>query len=459
MQTTYHYKTPYENDFIYDNTKVIFDSTNAKLKEQYITSSSYLASLDLDFNKNSDLVPIDTANVIANSGWAEFTDNTIPKLKYNRDGNFAIQQGTMRCKYKSTFTGNPPKNLYLFGLINNTSNVNTITLGWVASGKPTIYINNALGTDYRIIPADNILTATVGQEIDFEMSWDLDAGIIRIFVDGILFYSVNNAVMTRNSNATLLMLGNLWAENQYFYGSITDFQIFDRVLHTSDFTPSKQTFYTKEVQSILSNASFRTDEVFDINSVLNEISGEAEIRGILNKDGQDIWYNIVSGQMEISDGSWSQANTLAEFKQYFVGATTPGTDLIKVLLKSYNGDKTPSIENIVIDYCYSAPDIDREKIETETLISDMTGDTNKDLSIEVMLVNPGGKYKDTIVKSYKDEVKSIDGKFSYNFLETDNMDTSAYYIIRWQNFNEIIELKKKAPSGHPAGNIFNLPNA
>jgi len=465
MIRRYEYKQPFEVDYQFDDTELDFGVDNTKLKEQYVVSSSYLNNLDLDFNKNSNLEPTEISNVSVNAGWAEFTDNTIPILKYNRDGNFAIQKGTMRCKYKSSFTGNPPKNLYLFGVINNTSNVNTVTLGWLASGKPTIYINNALGTDYRIIPADNILTATTGQEIDFEMYWDLDAGIIRIFVDGVLFFSVNNVVMTRNENATLIMLGNLWAENQYFYGSITDFQIFDRVLHTEDFTPEKKTLYVKDVAKILSNEIFRTDEVISIEAGLTEIAGEAELKAVLVKDGIKIWYDTVAGQMSLSDGSWTQSNTLSEFQQHLIGETTPGNSQIEILVKSYNGDKTPILEYVEIVYSYSASDTIKEYAEIEVDPAENPEFANNNMSITWELISSRYKYKSSpIVNAFGEFVYNESSKkLSGNLLKTEDMETGAFYIFRIytktkDNKNKISIYKKTIPNSFEYGSIYDLPD-
>ena len=459
MKTTYQYYAPYDNEFDYDTNKVVFDNTKASLKKQYILSSDYTTDLDLEYNENDKpLAPISTSNVTATNGWAVFTDAAICNLEYHRDGNFAIQEGTIRFKYRPHYTGSPATDAPFAGMFNvNGSTDNMIWITHSSSGYIFLYFYDKTSVMHVALNA-GMWNPTANQEYELELNYDLNAGDIYFLIDGALFYTDNTVVMSRDLNAVLLRLGNSQNKSAKAYYDIKDVQVFDRVMHITNYMPGKATLYTTDVQTISRLDTFRTDEMQDIQANMTEVSGIAEVRGILNKDLQDLWYNTVTDQFEPSNGKWEQSNTLQEFQDHYIGPTIPGNDFVKVLLKSYDGSVSPSISTLELVYSYSAPDIDKNFADIEVDPAQNPEDISNNMYITWELVSPDYKYKGTPITNkigqftYDETTKRL----STQLLDTDNMTAGSYYIFTYGNSN-IID-RKLIPQTITGGIISDLPD-
>lgn len=183
--------------------------------------------------------------------------------------------------------------------------------------------------------------------------------------------------------------------------------------------------------SVLVNQSFMNEGLASFIETAVK-TGTDEIKYTLSKGNDFYWWS--GSSWEIADGSYGQSNTAAEIAAN-IGLFNDGEVLstqIKIFLHSGNGDTTPEIINLRIDYDFAGgtPDV-IDKCIVWWYMVDMAGIPVDDI-IAVTLNKESVQYKTgTTVQSDKIEITPDQetGYCEIELIETENMEEGAKYIF------------------------------
>jgi hypothetical protein len=202
--------------------------------------ATYNDSINADYGRGS-LVPTATNGSVAlTNGRLVLGAGTDNYIRYSAVDNATFtNQGTIRLKYTPNYASMPGSDTVIFNLAVSTGNsANSIWLYHKASnGHLVISIKNS---------SDGSIMADVSlgywawkqyQEYEFELDVDISNGATRLFIDGTQFGATQTATGIRTATVTLIQIGSwIFSGDRYSNFSIRDFQIFDTVQHTTDYT-------------------------------------------------------------------------------------------------------------------------------------------------------------------------------------------------------------------------------
>ena len=164
---------------------------------------------------------------------------------------------------------------------------------------------------------------------------------------------------------------------------------------------------------------------FTETSVLNN----GTIKHIQNKNNYDEYWN--GSAWALSDGTYTEANTAAEINTNKATFTTiPIGYGIKSFLHSLNGDETPELNLLAIDFNYGATEAD------EIIYCLVSGYFLNNNPVKIELSNDFVKYKNNTRLNKKFLTHFIlpntnnEYKWQVALIETSNMSPSTYW-----NFN------------------------
>jgi hypothetical protein len=227
-------------------------------------------------------------------GYYNPVDSTSYIDYYGRGGNAdtAISYGCVRVKVLINSPFPHGTDCKLFGLLYGANHyANSIELGIdgsLSNATIRLIIHGMDGTELfnDVLGEWPSPTYAPPTWYEFELNWDLDNGIERLFIDGTQFGSTLNVYGSRSSEVNIIRVGNGFDLANNFAGvGINDFMIFDSVQHTEDYDINEQT-----PDLILPESMDSSYVLCDGNEVINENS---IYNGMLTPDMSLINENIV----------------------------------------------------------------------------------------------------------------------------------------------------------------------
>ena len=293
------YETNNQAVFVHDSTEILIDVNGAAFKLLTLQNNElFVATRRLGTPADRAIGSLTgTASNGATSttfGGEEYYDvsGQVVGRTWRFDGasaNFG-DTGTIRFKIVPQYSGTPSANRFMF-LIAGSSGANDISFFHKSDGTISARFNDSSGSLVADVTFGGaVYNPTSGQEEEVELNIDTSvSNSIGLFFDGVPFGSLGN-VSTSRGPVTDIYMGSPIGTSDYL---IRDFQIFDTVQHTSDFTgeiPRVVALYPSLSKIIPAEDSEAEgfDSVFQSISQLENGSGV----GYQMKIGNDFYYLV-----------------------------------------------------------------------------------------------------------------------------------------------------------------------
>jgi hypothetical protein len=436
IELVYPFTTP--ENYTFDSDVIEISGGEARLKDQRPSNATFYAgyySSSINGSWGNGVLtgtPIGGASVTG--GKLDLTGGTVKYVDYDADLNADSQQiGCIRFLYTPNYTGSPA---FFRGMVTiakqaGAGNENVIQIYHATDG--TLYAAFYDDTGTLITSgAFGVWSPTASTEYEIELNWNLTAGLIRLFIDGIQLGSTDTSTGTRDSNIGLLRVGSNPAGSMNADALIDDLVIFSDIQHSSNYTPGQPlpaTIYATDDPQLICNAVFR-HEGLEGFSEIKTTPGSDQIKYILTKG--TVKYYWTGSAWAISDGTYAQSNTAAEIETNRATFTDIAVITeVTVFFHSNTGSTTPSVDVVQINYDFSGSNPD--SIETCIVWGyQVQTDTEADPEdIAVYLVNDAVQYKTNI--TIRREVYAVtpdsNGYWEIELVESDNMDGTQNYVF------------------------------
>lgn len=351
---TLNFTTSGDYDFDSDLIEVV--DGKGRLKNLWGSTAQTGAVLSVDGNLNKYLTN-KTGTLVGGAAIADscldLTGDTIKYAMWDGANASIGSVGTIRfeMKFPADFTNGTG----LFEFVKRSTMANSISFhldgahniyGGITDYLGTLILGDAIGSWW---PADENWHV-------FEFSWDGVTGFMMMFIDGVIIgggafptFELNNDVsdIAVGIEASLTATANM---------KVRKFQVFNSVLHydahTSDYQYTMtDTAYSMTDPIIVQQTAFSSSKWKGVAAT--EIkTGDDEIKYIALCGIQDRYIDIY-GIAQNSNGSYSQASTIDEL-QYNINDLVESSGRkdckLKCFLHSDNGNTTPEIDIVTIDY-------------------------------------------------------------------------------------------------------------
>lgn len=216
--------------------------------------------------------------------------------------------GTIRVKYKPSYTGAPPQNTNIFSLVNPSNNNDRILLTHSPSGNTVrVTVSNNVGTAvHTAVAIGAAWNPTAGQIYEIEMGWNSVSGGIYLFINGVLHGNLATT-WTRGTSATRFNVGATANTYNICNADYADALVFTTLQHTTTYTPSvvpvPETIYAATNVILPDFVYAGIGTIVSIDAFATSQSGTP--RFISN----GYWYD--GADWVVSNGTYAQANTVA----------------------------------------------------------------------------------------------------------------------------------------------------
>lgn len=353
---TLNYNTSTEGSYAFNSNKIEFDSEKATLKllegaqgDETCAGKWLSSSLNLTRGAGT-LVGTGTGSPVVTSGKLDLTGALVKYVDYDADQNTDSQQsGCVRFKLTPNYTGSPSTTM-VFLAINedaSSSTVNRVDILQFTSGNLSARIWDSSGV--KQVDITDAWSPSSGTEYEFELNWDITAGVSRFFIDGVQFSTTNAGTGVRSSAISLLRFGSDPQGVNTSDFKIDDFQYFSTVQHTTDFAgeiPRTVSTYSTDDPKITLASGLSIGELIGFTADIATPTNTA-VQFILNVDGQDKYWD--GAAWSNSDGTFSQSNTASDINTN-APALLSASATIKVvaLLNNSSDNDRPSISQVVM---------------------------------------------------------------------------------------------------------------
>lgn len=317
-----------DTGFTYDSAKAEFVGGVVRQKSQQ-PGALLAATYDVDAD------PITTeADLIwrSDAGSLSATLNGVPTIagsKLSCIGSHGVRYGyntssteTIKLKYTPNYTGNAGANVNIFTIYNGTDNKDRFDLTNSPSGNNFRFrLYNSIGNVIIGTLASGNFAAVTGVEYEIEVTIDAGAGIVKIFLDGILTGTQSIGTWVRGSAVSQLWIGAANIVYNITNASFDDVIAYDNIQHTASYTPGYSIGSDLYLGSKVDGPNFSYAGVGQILSVdtgsTTETGSPRYIIGGMYWDGVS-WV--------ASDNTYAQANSfataLANFGAFVISGST-----------------------------------------------------------------------------------------------------------------------------------------
>ncbi|MGD8305153.1 MAG: hypothetical protein PVF17_00735 [Ignavibacteria bacterium] len=347
-----------DSDFTY-GSDIAFDSglkLGDKRPANSIFYSAFSSTIDTTwtFIDGYNLTGVPTGGASISGGWLDLKGDTVQYLDYAiAPGTIADpQNGAGRMVFKSNYSGSPSSIKVAFMTTRaHGDNRNLLAVFHNATGQLSVQIRDYQG-NIIINQGLGVWSPVAGTEYEIEFNYDLDAGIQRLFIDGVQFGGTLSGTGTRDNNISLVRIGS-GSDGAYASDfEVKDTIVFTEMQHTADYTPGEtiaQTPYVITNPSFVTNNSLTADEI--ISFVENSTkTGNDEIKYIIKRDDNYLYWD--GSAWITSDETYSQSNTAIEISTNISSINNDDENeyYMKGFLHSDNGLTTPVLTSFEIGY-------------------------------------------------------------------------------------------------------------
>ncbi len=292
------YTTPV--NYTYDNTKIEVSGGLAQLKDLTPLNETFFANYNTNINGNRGLgvlTGIAFGGASVSGGKLDLKGGTVKYVDYDADLNADSQQtGTIRLLVTPNYSGTPSTHQFFFTISSPTGDGldNDIRFGQLSTGSIALFMYD-FGSNVIINATFGTWVPVAGTEYEFELNYDITSGATRIFIDGVQIGGTSPNTGTRSSNIDFIRIGSDGAASPTTTADfeIDNFQVFNTVQHTSNYTPESppENKYANDSPTIYKTLG---DSIADIEVWVNfletlGIGNEGSIQYQLSEDAIT-WY-------------------------------------------------------------------------------------------------------------------------------------------------------------------------
>jgi len=391
LQDNFDFIETFDSDvgFTYDSAKTEFSGGTLQQKSKRPTDAIFYASFTNDENAswgNGTLTGSLGGSASVHDGLLDFTGGNA-WIEYNTN-NFSsmAQQGCIRFRWKPNYTGSAPSSQYIL-----QSSPNSLSRIYIVhnSGYIQCYVSDSSGV--QIFNNTFAFSAVSGQTYEFELNYNATSGQSRFFVNG-----VNKITASGTGTVNAPTLWRMGANsNQAF--SLADVLVFDTVQHTSNYTPNWSNIYEYDylgdVITMPEMQHVGVGALQAINTLTTTESNSPKYTLQVGRSGNYLYWD--GADFAISDGSYAQANTKAEFNQYFPNLDVVGEVYGQFKIHFQDSNDQQSISNFIVNvladegYDTDSPTIlNNSGVFSDGLVSffaDVTMPTDTDVRFQIVL--------------------------------------------------------------------------
>lgn len=260
----------------------------------------------------------------------------------NFDGLNNVSQlamlGCIKFRFTPDYNGAPSAN-QIFLKIDDPDNPgkNTIELFHATNGSFFVLFNDQDGAN-QLSNSVAPYNAVSGEEVEVELSWDLENEIVRFFGDGFLVAEIP-AAFVRSATATVFQFGDSDADFL-----VRDVIVFDSVQHTANFSAFE---YTVPPATYAAASAALPSFSYSGPGALAAVTGfDADETGSPRYTLQGKYWN--GSAWVTSAGTYAEASPLATVAAQI--ASLPAADALSVVAYFDDGNSQGSVDNLLIDY-------------------------------------------------------------------------------------------------------------
>lgn len=332
--------------FTYDNTKAEFTSGLVRQKDQRPNSAilgGKFETFDLNWITSGSLTATQIGTPTLSGGRLSCTGGGNNAVKYSNANIGSGNVGAFKLKYRPNYSGTPPVNTNIFEFKHPSNNNDRMLLFHGATGVLRFTAYTSAGTiKHSAANFGGVWSPVAGTEYEIELNWDTIAGIVRLFVDGVLQGSMPVSSYARGTDATDLHIGAgivyTVADAQF-----DDIILFPAVQHTAGYTPGYTLQSTIYLASTVALPAFSYTGIGTIiaveSSTFTEVGAPRYIVAGLYWNGSD-WV--------ASNGTYSQANTSAQVVANLTALNVTGASSVSVSALFDNSNSLSSIDLVSV---------------------------------------------------------------------------------------------------------------
>ncbi len=272
------------------------------------------------------------------------------------------EQAAIRFRVRTNYSGTPVADRWLFGLGEAVGNVNAMGMYHRAGGgqpdKIVFQLFDDAGVSLHGSATPAAWTPVADQEYEWEINYDITAGVLRIFLDGVLFYE-NLAIGTGTRSAAAparFSLGTSKSLAEAPDYRIGCFAMFDAVQHTAAYTINA--IGTEcippdfDTGTLITVANWAAQALNTFAATVDEAGGT--VRFGVQLDDVLMWWDGVA--WAASDGTFAELNTAADINTNVPTLVTPPAQSIRMFarLTSTDGTAEPTLDEISFAYDFGS---------------------------------------------------------------------------------------------------------
>lgn len=334
--------------FTYDSSKSEFVGGSLRQKAQVLTD----AILGANYNTNDDANWGDGSLTGTAYGGSSVSGG---KLVAEGSSNIGVYYDdasignlgnifTLKFKYTPNYNTNNVVNTNIISLSPSAGNANRLLLINSPSGNSLrITAWNSAGSQIHNAQTLGAWTPVLGTEYEFELNVNTSTGLIRLFIDGVLFGSTPATVYTRGTTATRLYVGADPGTYSVANAKFDDVVVYSTVQHTTGYTPG----YT--VTAYVADTITLPVFTHSLTGVIKAISAFS------TSDANSPRY-IIGGMYwngaawVASDGTYAQANSEADVNTNIATLDVEDDTTLTIKVAFDAGESQMSVSDMTVTY-------------------------------------------------------------------------------------------------------------
>lgn len=375
--TTIKYDTANQNQFVHTPSEVLIDGTMTMVdralppNELMYASGRVTKDIDLSVSAVKFAYRRGTALWSMANGY-DLTDTSgVGYISMNddslRDGSTLLENtahlnfgavGRYRWKHKANYTGTPAATRHWIAsgrsvAANGLGSL--IEVSHLTNGNVSIRTGNAAGT--ATVSTFGAWNPVIGTEYEIEMSINSNLGSASLYVNEVLIGHA--AVRIGVEDRDFLYFGCRYINTIAVNGNcfMRDFQVFNtEALEDADSLP-RIVRIKEAIESLVEPQMVSQAEGYVFSADDLTINGDSNIKYVLKIETEYKW--VTGGNVQTSDGTYAQANTLNEFNASIGAINTAIGDgvkltLVPILYSGPLGLYSPSVTFTTLEFDFHA---------------------------------------------------------------------------------------------------------
>lgn len=344
-----------DTGWAFDAAKAEFVAGKIQQKSQaplnYQSVATYTANINLSYALGVLTgTAVGGAAVLANR--LDLAHDDIRYVDYDGTDNADSQQtGAIKFKVTPNYTGSPAlqQNFFHIGKSPGDS-ANNIALVQKTNGDIQLIISSSSGSTILSVVVGN-WSPTLGVTYEFEVNYDITAGVTRFYIDGVQLGATIGGTGTRSSDIAQFRIGSNFVGSIASNFAVEDLVVFSTVQHTTNYTPGYTLSDTEFAETTSQPPSVPYTGLGAVQSidtlVVVATSTVKFILRLVNVD--DVWFD--GANWVPSDLSFAEANTVTEINDNLASlAAIGGTTALAVLVAFGASITQTNVDNTDLEF-------------------------------------------------------------------------------------------------------------